>query len=798
MDIPNSIQFRSIVAHTPLKGQLGFKQMSGSEGLSQLFHFEVELVADNYNLDLKSVLGKPLTIEIQARTGLRYLNGQVTRCEMVGRENSTSRYYIYKTTVRPWLWYLTQTSDNKIFQKKSIPDVIKEVLEEYGFAFEMRLTGSYRNWEYCVQYQETDFAFISRLMEHEGIYYYFKHENGQHTLVMADDIAAHEPMAGYDYIPYYGPDRLGKPQEEYISLWEIAAQITPDGYATVDYDFTKPGASLDAVSKRSGGSESGNLEMFEWQGGFQEPDHGEQYSKIRLQELQSVQEQNRGLSNARGIAAGYVFDLKSHPRSAENREYLVVSVNYRMSVAGYSSGTGSEDFYEVSFVVLPSSIQYRAPRITHHPRTHGPQTARVVGPAGEEIWTDKYGRIKVQFHWDRYGKKNENSSCWVRVSSPWAGGGFGGLQLPRINDEVVVDFIGGCPDRPIVLGRVYNDNNMPPVELPANSSQSGFRSQSVHGDPSMANWLLFEDKLGAELAHMKAQLNMLMEINNDCNHHIGNNHTTTVGGCQHVTVQNETHITRQGITNEQLNAAVKREINSDYNTIINGVLNSSHMGNLIDKRTGEVVKNQIGSISDTVEGNIVKELTGNKTSTHSGDLNDTITGMVTQIVNGKLNQEVHGPSKKTYNGTVDTTVNGFRTSQADNARDTVGLVRQTYTGVLAVTASSVAISGYGLNLIGTVGSFAAHAWTGTAAAVDFSAKGTKTKLAGLRQDVDGVKTDISGIQSDINTVRTDVDGVSTGVKAVESSVSNLETRIKAAKLHVGGVKINGTGLKLDA
>ena len=510
MDIPNSIQFRSIVVRTPLGSSLGFRRMSGFEGLSQLFDFDVELIADNYSVDLKSLLGKPLTIEMETLSGSRFLNGQVMRFELIGRENASSRYYIYKATVRPWLWYLTQTSDNKIFQQKSVPDVIKEVLGEYGYPFEMKLSGSYRNWEYCVQYQETDFAFVSRLMEHEGIYYYFRHEDGQHTLVMTDDISSHKATPGYDSIPYYGPDRLARPQDEYISMWEVVAQITSDGYATTDYDFTKPGASLDAVSKRSGGSENGNLEMYEWQGGFQEPDHGEQYSRVRLQELQSVQEQVRGIANARGVAPGYTFNLKNHPRASENKEYLVVSVNYRMSVAGYSTGTGSEDFYEESFIALPATVQYRAPRTTPIPRTHGPQTARVVGPAGEEIWTDKYGRIKVQFHWDRYGKKNENSSCWVRVSSPWAGGGFGGLQLPRIKDEVVVDFIGGCPDRPIVLGRVYNANNMPPVELPGEATISGFRSQSVFGDLGTTNMMLFDDTLGNELITLKSQMNMVI------------------------------------------------------------------------------------------------------------------------------------------------------------------------------------------------------------------------------------------------------------------------------------------------
>lgn len=227
----------------------------------------------------------------------------------------------------------------------------------------------------------------------------------------------------------------------------------------------------------------------------------------------------------------------------------MVSVNYRMSVAGYATGTNSEDFYEESFIALPASIQYRAPRITPIPRTHGPQTARVVGPEGEEIWTDKYGRIKVQFHWDRYGKKNENSSCWVRVSSPWAGGGFGGLQLPRIKDEVVVDFIGGCPDRPIVLGRVYNANNMPPVELPGKASISGFRSQSVFGDTSTTNLMYFDDTLGAELVALRSQMNMItkclaqldMDIGADLRACIGGSSHTLIHGSEFKKVMKERH-----------------------------------------------------------------------------------------------------------------------------------------------------------------------------------------------------------------------------------------------------------------
>ena len=626
MDIPSFIQSRPIIAHTPLQDSLTFKQMTGHEGLSQLFEFEVELLANNFNLDLKQLLGKPLTLEIATTSAPRYLSGQIVRCVMVGRESSTSRNYVYKATVKPWLWYLTQTSDNKIFQQKSIPDIIKEVLGEYGYPYEMKLTGSYRSWEYCVQYQETDFAFISRLMEHEGIYYYFKHDKDQHTLVMTDDIASHAPVPGYESIPYYGPDRVSTPQEEYVSMWEISAQVTPDGYATVDYDFTKPGASLDAVSKRPGGSEPGNLEMFEWQGGFQEAQHGEQYARLRLEELQSIQEQDLGLSNARGLAAGHLFSLRNHPRKAENREYLVVSVNYRMSVGGYSSSSGSEEFYEASFSALPSSVQYRAPRVTPIPRTHGPQTARVVGPAGKEIWTDKYGRIKIQFHWDRYGQKNESSSCWVRVSSPWAGGGFGGLQLPRINDEVVVDFIGGCPDRPLVLGRVYNANNMPPVELPGNANQSGFRSQSVYGDPTMCNKMIFDDTLGSELVHQRAQKDMCDEVVNNHDHTIGANYTVDVCGLYSITagslrvhVKETTDLTHVGQTTVNMGA---------YDRTIEGVVKKKTTGDVDINTKGTLTAKQDGIQKLTEIGDIEHSLDGAYKSKIVGDVKIVIDGNV--------------------------------------------------------------------------------------------------------------------------------------------------------------------------
>jgi type VI secretion system secreted protein VgrG len=537
---------RIVKAHTPLPpGQLQFRAMHGAEGLSQLFEFDVDLVSESYTLDMRSLLGKPMTLEMETADEPRYLNGEITRCVLVGRDGGDARHYVYRATLRPWLWYLTQTSDNKIFQNKTAPDVIREVLKDYKYPVEFKLVDRYRSWEYCVQYQETDFAFISRLMEHEGIYYWFRHDKDKHTLVLTDDVTQHEPVPGYERIPYYGPDRNAVPREDYVYDWEVAEQITPGAFATTDYHPLTPAASLEARRNNPGAHDNGDLEMYEWQGGYTDPEDAEHYTRVRLESLQCQREQGRGSCNARGLAAGRLFTLRNHPRQAENREYLVVGTYYRVRDTGPTTGAGDPATFDVDFVVLPSSTQFRAPRATPMPHTHGPQTATVVGKQGEEIWTDKMGRVKVQFHWDRYGQKDENSSCWVRVSSPWAGGGFGGIQLPRVNDEVVVDFIGGQPDRPIIIGRVYNANNLPPWDLPDNATQSGFLSRSKNGTPATANALMFEDRPGGERIWMHAERNLHTEVEADELHTTDGTRTTVIGGddTKRVLCNRDIHVT---------------------------------------------------------------------------------------------------------------------------------------------------------------------------------------------------------------------------------------------------------------
>jgi len=728
MDNLISLQPRTVIARTPLPPEmLAFRGVVGHEALSQLFELDVDLVSPSHSLDMKQLLGKPLTLDIEAAGGTRHLNGHITRCKLAGREGPTSRLYRYRATVRPWLWYLTQTSDSKIFQNKSVPDVIREVLADYPFPAEFKLSDRYRKWEYCVQYQETDFAFISRLMEHEGIYYWFRHEDGRHTLVLTDDVTQHETCPGYATIPYYGPDRMAVPQQEYISSWEIAEQITPGAFATSDYHFKTPSADLQARRNNPGEYDHGDLEMYEWQGGYTDPADAERYTRVRLEELQCRQEQINGACNVHGMAPGYLYTLRNHPRQAENREYLIVSAHYRIQESGEASGL-EEAAFDVGFTVLPSSTPFRASRMTPVPHTHGPQTARVVGKSGEQIWTDSFGRIKVQFHWDRYGQKNENSSCWVRVSSPWAGGGFGGIQLPRVDDEVIVDFIGGHPDRPIVIGRVYNGSNMPPWELPGNATQSGFLSRSRDGTPGNANALMFEDKPGGELVWLHAERDLTSEVEGNELHNtdglrataIGTNDTTVIGalggGNRDITVHGtdklqvdsdrtvnvgggETYTVKNQRTVHVTDGLMEEKFDQGLSTTVAANGEVRNITGLFDEtlNTGET-RHVTGDFEETIAGNVTQTITGGGaftetiTANHVHDLtgtqDSTITGAVTHTINGTLTKTV--TEALTVNADTSMTVNtpSWTVSGAKQAFWTSSFLRGTPARATVVLAAA--------------------------------------------------------------------------------------------------------------
>ncbi|EKY3170274.1 type VI secretion system tip protein VgrG [Cronobacter sakazakii] len=544
-----------ITVQLPVEGLL-FWKLSGREALSEPFMFTLTLLGTDARADRSALLGQPVTVTIptQALMTPRYLNGKVTRVAVSAVELSGTRYAAYELTVEPDLWPMQRDRNLRIFQGQTVPQIVKTLLGESRVNMEERLSGSYRVWEYCAQYQESSLDFISRLLELEGIAYHFRHEQDRHTLVLTDAPGQYEPFPGYETIPYHVTPSGGSTDEEGISQWALEDSVTPGIYSLDDYDFRKPNAWLFQARQNPLSPQPGSIDVYDWPGRFVEHGHGEFYARIRQERWQVEHRQTQGTATALGIAPGHTFVLRNAPFFGDNGEYLTTIAHYRFEENRYASGPDSNTLHEIRFEVIPADVPYRPAQKTPWPRTYGPQTAKVVGPQGESIWTDKYGRVKVKFHWDRLGKGDDTSSSWVRVSSAWAGQGFGGVQIPRVGDEVVVDFINGDPDRPLITGRVYNEASMPPWALPAAATQMGFLSRSKDGSPDNANALRFEDKAGEEQVWLHAEKNMDTEIENDETHSVGSNRTKTIGANETTTVKKnrtETVVENETITVHQ-------------------------------------------------------------------------------------------------------------------------------------------------------------------------------------------------------------------------------------------------------
>ncbi|NIE52524.1 type VI secretion system tip protein VgrG [Pantoea sp. Ap-870] len=521
--------FSRITAQLPMDGLL-FWKLTGAEALSQSFELNAELLATDARIDRHALLGQPVTFTLptQSLPSPRYLNGKITRVAVRSEELSGTRYAVYQLRVEPDLWPMRRDRNLRIFQGQTVPQIVQTLLQENGVNVETRLGSSYRVWEYCVQYQESSFDFISRLMELEGIYYWFRHEAERHVMVLCDGADQHEAFAGYETIPYHVTASGGSVTEEGISQWSLCESVTPGMYSTDDYDFRKPNAWMLQARQNPVSPVPGAVDVYDWPGHFVDHSHGEFYTRIRQEVWQVAHHSVSGTGTATGIAPGYRFGIVNAPHFSDNGEYLVTSARYDFEENEYASGGGGAR-HNIAFTVLPSSVTYRAEPATAWPKTHGPQTAKVVGPAGESIWTDRYGRVKVKFHWDRLAKGDDTSSCWVRVSSAWAGQGFGGVQIPRVGDEVVVDFINGDPDRPIITGRVYNEASMPPWNLPEDATRMGFMTRSKDGHNDNASFLFFEDKPGGELLNMHAEKDMNISVENDKTVSIDGCRTTKIG-----------------------------------------------------------------------------------------------------------------------------------------------------------------------------------------------------------------------------------------------------------------------------
>ncbi|MBU2570218.1 MAG: type VI secretion system tip protein VgrG [Gammaproteobacteria bacterium] len=536
---------RSVTADTPLGGdQLVFYRMTGTESIGRLFEFEVELVRD---LKLGSVkadqlLGKGMTVKLDLPNGgTRFFNGEIVQFKHIGLR---SRFSCYRATLRPWLWYLTLNADCRIFQDKSVIEVIKAVLDNYAFADVLyKLDGDYKTLDYCVQYRESDFDFISRLMEHDGIFYYFEHQDDKHKLVITDSNKSFETQSGYQSIPYFSEGNVANRERDHIHEWFQENQVTAGKFELNDFDFESPGSDLTIKKHNPGGYSQSEQEVYDFPGKFSSTTVDSKLVDKRLEERQNAYSIKRGQGNALGLIPGMKFTLSDFYFDEENIEHVVVSASYIIQGDDSVSGMGGGgEIFQCSFDAIDAKQAFRSLRLAPKPSVSGSQTAIVVGPSGEEIWTDKYGRVKVQFHWDREGQDDENSSCWVRVSQPMAGKKWGWVSLPRIGQEVVVSFLEGDPDRPLITGRVYNDDQMPPYDLPSNKTQSGIKTRSSkEGTADNFNELRFEDKKGEEEVYIHAE--------KDLNCVIENNETRKIGldkkdkGDQTIEIQNDRTVT---------------------------------------------------------------------------------------------------------------------------------------------------------------------------------------------------------------------------------------------------------------
>lgn len=514
------------------------RQLTGSEGISQLFLFELDLLSQNGAINPLSIVGDNVSICIAPGEGApRYINGFVKSFRYCGLEKRG--YYAYKAEVVPWFWFLSKRTDCRVFQNKSVKDIVEFIFKELGFFdYVFALMEAHQPLQYCVQYNESDLDFICRLLEQEGIYYFIEHQPDKNILHLSDS-----PHHYADATPAKAEHSSGIRRDEYIRLWQHAYEYCSGAFAQTDFDYEKFTQSLlTQTSTQLKIKNNSAFPQFAYPGSYKESDQGNALTKLRMQQEELRYEQALGASNIHSFEVGKTFTFKSEEALADhNKSYVLTQITHTAYNVSFLESEVKEPPYSNQFVCIPAAVPFRPAFNTPKPRIDGVQTAVVVGPAGEEIYTDDQGRIKVQFHWDRYGKKDETSSCWVRVSTQWAGAKWGSVTIPRIGQEVVVTFINGDPDLPLVIGSVYNSANTPPYSLPDNKSMMGMKSRSSKGgDGGTYNELVIDDKKDAEEFRINAQKNYNMKIGKDASRYTVGNTTTKVDGNASTTVAGDT------------------------------------------------------------------------------------------------------------------------------------------------------------------------------------------------------------------------------------------------------------------
>ncbi|MBQ0930385.1 type VI secretion system tip protein VgrG [Ideonella sp. 4Y16] len=562
-----------------------FHRLQAVEELGRLPQYRIELLRPRSDpvITPDDLLGTRATVKLLLADGsYRYINGFVTRFERGGSQGKLDRYFL---DLNVWLWYLQLGADCRIFQGKTVIEIIKAVFGDYSNqSVQDKSTATYKPRDFCVQYNESDFDFVTRLMEQEGLYYYFTHEDGQHKLVLCDDASGHDPIPGAS-LAWASTQTDNQLRDDMVTDWRLVKQVGSLKYTHDDHDFQVPSTSLEVTKMRTPSYPNpGDLEVRHWPGAFYDlkraaaaADHkgvGERFAQGRVDAYKTQQIVASAETRFRAIAAGKTFKLKEHTN--DNGDYLVTRLVFTAEFGEYEANVkGGSRGFQARFDAIPKSIRFQPQLSVAWPRINGPQTAVVVGGSGDEIATDEHGRVKLKFRWDRVNPDDLTASCWVRVSHPWASKNFGMIAIPRVGDEVVVEFLDGDPDRPLVTGRVYNAERMPPYELPAQKTVTGIRSRSTkQGGEANFNELRFDDLKGSEYVWFQAEKDYHQLVKNDAKitvkndrwdkveknvaQQIGENLTVDVGKKATLSIKEDVHA----------------KLGADFNLKIEGALNT--------------------------------------------------------------------------------------------------------------------------------------------------------------------------------------------------------------------------------
>lgn len=625
------------------------RHVRGMEAMSQLFQFDVDLLSHNGFINPRDIVGDNVCLTIAPEEqSPRVLNGFIKRFQYAGLEGRG--LYHYRAEVVPWLWFLSKRTDCRVFQNQSIPKIIENLFEELGFAdYTFALAAHYPLLEYCVQYNESDLDFVSRLLEHAGIYYFFEHHSDKHILHLCDDSSHYSSLDSARLL-----HTSGSRDQRHIHLWQHSYQYCSGAYAQTDYDFEKAHHALlteTATTLRLRNNAA--YPHFAYPGLYKETEEGLAITRLRMQQEEVAYEEVRAAANIHTLAVGKKFVLNSDENPTDNGQaFVITELHHAAYNPSFRQGEDEGNVYSNQFSCIPATTTFRPLMVTPKPRMEGVQTAVVVGKSGDEIYTDKYGRIKVQFHWDRYGTKNEESSCWVRVATQWAGSKWGTIGVPRVGQEVVVTFVDGNLDNPLVIGSVYNSAHMPPYSLPDNKTMTGLKSRSSKGgDPSMYNEIVIDDKIGAEQVRLHAHKDFSVNVGNNAG-------LNTVG-------------------------------NSTSN--VDGNASSTVGGNTSHSTGGDDSHSVAGNRTASVSGNESISVTGNQACTISGNLEDTIGGNTTLAVGSDSTVQIGGNQDWTVGGNQNLTVGAHQEMNiANNQTLNIGAMQRVNADAQAINIANAA------------------------------------------------------------------------------------------------------------